>query len=108
MEMGMKLRCIDCGATYPLSEVRYTCDCGGLFDVARDLEELRENISRETFDRRLGGRKVADASGVWRFREMILTVPEDQIVSRPEGNTPQYRSSRLARWVGLDDLALKH
>ncbi len=108
MPIRLELKCIDCGATFPLDEVRYTCDCGGLLDVARDLEELREHISRETFDRRLGGPKLADASGVWRFREMILPVPEDQIVSRPEGNTPQYRSARLARWVGLDDLALKH
>jgi len=37
-----------------------------------------------------------------------LPVPEDAIISRPEGNTPQYRSARLSKWVGLDDLALKH
>jgi len=108
MPTVIELKCIDCGKTFPLDEVRYTCSCGGLLDVARDLEELREHVSRETFDRRLGGRKLADTSGVWRFRELILPVPEDQIISRPEGNTPQYRSSRLARWVGLDDLALKH
>ena len=65
----MELKCIDCGATYPLEQVRYTCDCGGLLDVARDLEELRELVSREAFDRRLGGRSLADISGVWRFRE---------------------------------------
>ncbi len=108
MPAPIELKCIDCGATFPLDEVRYTCECGGLLDVARDLEDLREHVSRETFDRRLGGRSLADASGVWRFRELILPVPQDQIVSRPEGNTPQYRSSRLAQWVGLDDLALKH
>jgi len=106
--MQIQFKCIDCGATFPLDEVRYTCNCGGLLDVARDLEELRELVSREAFDARIGGRKLADASGVWRFRELILPVPEDQIVSRPEGNTPQYRSARLAQWVGLDDLALKH
>jgi threonine synthase len=108
MPIRLELKCIDCGKTFPPDEVRYTCDCGGLLDVVRDLEELREHVSRETFDCRLGGRKLADASGVWRFREIILPVPEDQIVSRPEGNTPQYRSARLAQWVGLDDLALKH
>ncbi len=108
MPIPIELKCIDCGATYPLEEVRYTCDCGGLLDVSHDLEELREQVSRETFDRRLGGRTLVDASGVWRFRELVLPVPEEAIVSRPEGNTPQYRSSRLSRWVGLDDLALKH
>jgi len=108
MPIRLELKCIDCGATYPLDQVRYTCECGGLLDVARDLEDLREQASRDLFDRRLGGRKLADVSGVWRFRELILPVPEIAIVSRPEGNTPQYRSPRLSRWVGLDDLALKH
>ncbi len=108
MPLPIELVCIDCGATYPSDEVRYTCACGGLLDVARDLEELREHVSRERLDARLGGRSTADASGVWRFRELILPVPEEAIVSRPEGNTPQYRSPRLSTWVGLDDLALKH
>jgi len=108
MPTRIELKCIDCGATYPLDQVRYTCECGGLLDVARDLEDLREHVSCDLFDHRLGGRKLADASGVWRFRELILPVPEVAIVSRPEGNTPQYRSPRLSRWVGLDDLALKH
>jgi threonine synthase len=108
MPVPIELVCIDCGATYPSDEVRYTCECGGLLDVARDLEELREHVSREMFDHRLGGRSLADASGVWRFRELILPVPEEAIVSRPEGNTPQYRSQKLSKWVGLDDLALKH
>jgi threonine synthase len=106
--MNAQLKCIDCGATYALDQVRYTCDCGGLLDVARDLEEVRDRVSRETFDRRLGRQSLADASGVWRFRELILPVSENAIVSRPEGNTPLYRSPRLCRWVGLDDLALKH
>ena len=108
MEMRTQLKCIDCGATFALDQVRYTCDCGGLLDVARDLEEARDTVSREAFDRRLGGRSLADASGVWRFRELILPAPEEALVSRPEGNTPQYRSARLSKWSGLDDLALKH
>ena len=108
MNTQLQLQCIDCRATYPLDQVRYTCECGGLLDVARDLEELREHVSRDKFDARLGGRSLADASGVWRFRELILPVPEEAIVSRPEGNTPQYRHPRLSKWTGLDDLAVKH
>src|SRR5512136_344879 len=108
MPVPIELVCIDCGATYPSDEVRYTCQCGGLLDVRRDLEVLRERVSCEIFDSRLGGRSLADSSGVWRFRELILPVPEEAIVSRPEGNTPQYRSLKLSKWAGLDDLALKH
>jgi threonine synthase len=99
---------MDCGATSPLDAVRYACDCGGLLDVAHDLQALHGGVSHALFDRRLGGRSRADASGVWRYRELILPVAEEAIISRPEGNTPLYRSARLSRWTGLDDLALKH
>ena len=61
MPIRLELKCIDCGATFPLDEVRYTCDCGGLLDVARDLEELREHVSRETFD-------AAWVDASWRTR----------------------------------------
>jgi len=40
MPTPIELKCIDCGATYPLSQVRYTCECGGLLDVARDLGDV--------------------------------------------------------------------
>jgi threonine synthase len=116
--MSACLRCELCGKTYSLEEVRYTCDCGGLLDVVHDLEALRGCLSRALFDGRLRGPSPAHtpiapfdplvASGVWRYRELILPVAASQIVSRPEGNTPCYYSSQLARWVGLERLYLKH
>ena len=101
----MFLRCIDCGRQFPASEVRNRCDCGGLLDV--DLA-LSGAISTERFDDRLGSRKHLDQSGVWRFRELLPTIPEDSVVSKPEGNTNLYESSDLAGWAGVDRLVLKH
>ncbi|MFQ6013957.1 MAG: threonine synthase [Anaerolineae bacterium] len=106
--MGYCLRCIACQATYPADEIHYTCHCDGLLDVEHDLEALRELVSPALFDRRLGRQELPEASGVWRYRELILPVPEQAIVSRPEGNTNLYHSPRLAGWVGLDRLYLKH
>lgn len=106
--MDYRLQCIACGAQYPPDELRYVCDCGGLLDVAHDLATLRGEVSRELFDGRRGEWALPYASGVWRYREMILPVDEAAIVSRPEGNTSLYRSQQLSRWVGIDDLALKH
>ena len=106
--MDFKLRCIACGAEYPPQEIRYTCDCGGLLDVEHDLDSLREQVSRELFDGRLGDLALPCASGVWRYRELILPLDEGAIVSRPEGNTNLYRSPRLSNWLGMDDLYLKH
>ncbi len=106
--MNPELRCIQCHVAYPLHESRYTCECGGLLDVWQPLAELRQVVSRELFDSRLGQHCAPYASGVWRFRELILPVGEADIVSRPEGNTPLYADGRLGDWVGLRHLRLKH
>lgn len=122
--MDFKLRCIACGAEYLPQEIRYNCDCGGLLDVEHDLDSLREQVSRELFDNRLGDLALPYASGVWRYRELILPLDERAIVSRPEGNTNLYRPSTalrpssgqgsghcslgLSNWLGVDDLYLKH
>jgi threonine synthase len=51
----------------------------------------------------------ARASGVWRFRELVLPDAADaEIVSQPEGDTPLLFRAAVARWAGLDALLLKH
>jgi threonine synthase len=109
----IQLQCARCAAVYPIDEVRYMCDCGGLLDVSHDLETLRPEVNRHLFDGRLEGAPKPNVaptinSGVWRYRELILPVMANAIVSRPEGNTPLYNHPRLSRWVGLDTLYLKH
>ena len=47
-------------------------------------------------------------SGVWRFRELVLSATEDEIVSHPEGNTPLIERDAIARFVGVDSLLVKH
>jgi len=103
------LQCMDCGRQYPTNEVRYTCECGGLLDVIHDLDALRKTVTRDTFDKRLGTLEAPHASGVWRYRELVNPdLRDDQIVSRPEGNTNLYRSARLADFAGVNQLILKH
>ncbi|HEX7103956.1 MAG TPA: threonine synthase [Nitrolancea sp.] len=101
----MLLRCIECGREYPANEVRNRCDCGGLLDI--DLG-ITSPLSSELFDQRLGSRARLDRSGVWRFRELLPTIPDDAIVSKPEGNTNLYDVESLARWAGVERLVLKH
>jgi len=107
------LQCLQCNRTYPANQVRYLCDCGGLLDVAHDLEALRSHISRGLFDGRLSGApgpKVVPTtdSGVWRYREIILPATADTIVSRPEGNTPLYEHPRVSEYAGVANFYLKH
>lgn len=102
------LVCLTCGQRYALDRRYLQCDCGGLLDVWLDLAALRGQVTRATFDQRLGATTLPYRSGVWRYRELLFPVRDEEIVSRPEGNTNLYRSARLSRWVGLDDLQLKH
>ncbi len=101
----VRLQCLECGTTYPADEARNRCDCGGLLDVALDLET---SISSDLFDSRLGSKGRLDRSGVWRFRELLPTIPEQFIVTKPEGNTNLYESQELSDWAGVDRLVLKH
>jgi len=107
-DLAFHLACVDCGASHPGLELRYRCSCGGTLDVIHDLLALRGGSGFPLFDRRLASKERADRSGVWRFRELVLPLSPDEIVTKPEGNTNLYRSERLASWVGIDDLAFKH
>ncbi len=108
--MSSILQCMNCGREYPIHAVLYTCDsCGGLLDVQHDLAALRQTVTRETFDRRLGSLDAPTSSGVWRYKELVYpAIAAETIVSHNEGNTNLYPSPRLAAWAGVDTLYLKH
>src|SRR6266568_1935752 len=136
---GVALRCVECAACYPGIEEgrppRYRCDCGGVLDVESafvsptDLKSPAGTAWRQLFDERAAmpptwpikdDKVLLDASGVWRYRELILPAPEQYVVSRPEGNTNLYAvgkencgSSRaghrqIGLYAGVDQLFLKH
>jgi threonine synthase len=47
-------------------------------------------------------------SGVWRYRELILDISEEYIVTRGEGNTRLYHAGKAASYVGIPEFFLKH
>src|SRR5262245_50950240 len=96
-----------CGVRHALDEIVYRCEeCGGLLEVRHDLQALKQRSGsewKELFDSRLGRQ-----SGVWSKKEVVL--PElrpENIVSLGEGNSPLIRSERLARELGLEEIAIK-
>jgi threonine synthase len=105
MSVPWLLRCVECDATHDGIELRYRCECGGTLDVEHTFPA---GLTREHFDARLGSADPLDRSGVWRFREMILPLDRDHIVTRGEGATWLYDAPSVARWVGLRALRLKH
>jgi threonine synthase len=84
--MSEWLQCVTCGHRYDPLEIRYTCDCGGLLGVERDAI----HADRALFETRRSSRNPVDQSGVWRFREGVMTVADEAIVTHPEGATRLY------------------
>ncbi len=82
-----------------------------LFNERAAQSLMRPNHSEE---------QLLDSSGVWRYRELILPVPEHYIVTRPEGNTSLYPVGRencgklhaghrnIGYYAQLDTFFLKH
>lgn len=102
--MNEQLVCEKCSSKFPINVIRYDCDCGGLLTVERD----KPLPSAEVFDNRLGSRHRLDQSGVWRFREAVLDVHLDHIVSHPEGRTSLHQRAVLSKSVGIEKLYFKH
>ena len=102
------IRCIDCGREHRPGPI-YRCECGGLLEVAPNMDYLIENVSTGLFDSRLRLRDLPYGSGIWRFRELIHPLVSDgDIVSRPEGNTNLYRHKKITAYTGIEDICLKH
>jgi len=100
--------CMACGNEAVETDPRPRCVlCGGLLEVHHRPPAITPAQLLERFTERRGGTPAAGASGVWRFREIVLPSAED-IVSHPEGNTPLLHREALDRWAGLDRLLLKH
>ena len=104
----MYLECVNCGKTYDPWDLRYKCDCGGILDVKRDLSKIDGAELRKLWDSRWGLKRGVESSGVWRYRELILSVPDEMIVTRQEGNTRLYPAGAAGKWAGLSDLWFKH
>jgi threonine synthase len=99
-----------CRTRFPITEVIYECPtCGGLLEVTYDLAALDpEQLKQQWRTRRMSNHPV-DASGVWRYREIIAFLDsDDRVVTLREGNTPLLDAPAAARYGGLDRLTFKH
>jgi threonine synthase len=111
--VAVELACLNaqCGASFPVTEVIYTCPrCGALIE-ARDpgLTLDPAAVKRIWRGRRLSNAPL-DQSGVWRYRELLgfVDVSKHSVVTLWEGNTPLLEAPRAAHYAGLDALVFKH
>jgi threonine synthase len=84
--MSAWLECLACRKRFDTDENRFACDCGGLLSLERERIALDRNV----VEARRVSRAAVDRSGVWRFREAVLDVPEESIITHPEGATTLY------------------
>jgi threonine synthase len=100
--------CTACGNEMVETDPHPRCSvCGGLLEIHHRPPTLSPTELLDRFTERRGGSPGATASGVWRFREIVLP-SADAVVSYPEGNTPLLHRVALDRWSGVDHLLLKH
>jgi len=110
----MQYYCLECGTTYSIDELYYTCPkCGGVFlleDTGRARLADQKNGAewRATFDAR-AATKTTSLRGIFRFYELMAPVlePED-IVYLGEGNTPIIRASKALEDYAGQPLAYKN
>jgi threonine synthase len=101
--------CEQCGHTVGELDPAAVCPiCGGLLEIFHPPRNDATTL-RARFAERRSALRGPDASGVWRYRELVLPSATDaEIVTHPEGNTPLLARDRAARWTGVERLLMKH
>jgi threonine synthase len=90
-------------ATYGVGETLTACpETDELLDVCYNWDRVPVPASLREFELRWSSRRnPLDASGVWRFRELLPFAPESQLVTIGEGQTVLQQSDHVGRYVGL-------
>ncbi len=99
-------RCINpaCAAEYPIRDILTGCPrCGALLDIAYRWGALPGTPRSWRFaEERAKAASCLDASGVWRFRELMPFYGDERsIVSIGEGKTILQRADLLAKFLGF-------
>jgi threonine synthase len=114
-----QLRCFGCGSRIAGADAQpdFRCaQCGDLFEVEYPGWGQRGGHDRPNpgalkwlwRERRCSGEPL-DASGVWRFRELLPILDSfGNAISLREGNTPLYHLPRAAKALGIDRIFAKH
>ena len=102
-----RFRCISCGdlsdaaaPEFPLRAVRRSIG-DHISRTGKNLRPDAAQLKAAWRDRRLSSNAV-DQSGVWRFRDLLPAIEDDQqAITLREGNTPLYELPRCSRITGV-------
>ena len=90
------LECSRCKKTYPHTQLKNLCDCGGPLLARYDLKAAKKTLTREALRSR--------PTTMWRYEEVL---PSREPVTLGEGTTPVLHAKRLGASMGLSNLYIK-
>jgi len=108
-----RFHCISCGHLSASAGQDFRCaDCSDLLEITYPSWKVsppHAQTLKSTWSQRRLSHSGNDLSGVWRFRELLPTLSDQEhIVTLREGNTPLYELPRCARTTGVPRLFAKH
>ncbi len=93
------LECPKCSATHEPEQPHQLCRCGSPLLVKYDMKKVAANMTKE---------KVASRPpDLWRYRELLPVVKDENIVTMGEGMTPLLRLDRLGQRIGMKNVYMK-
>lgn len=109
MNSPVYLQCMapTCGATFEINAMHYACPrCAALLDVRYQWSRLSVPKSLIEFDARHAAsandiESRLNASGVWRFRDLLPVAPDEDLVTLGEGRTHLQQADELATALGM-------
>jgi len=108
-----RFRCIACGDLSDAASQDFRCSqCGDLLEITYPgWQRAKPDPThlKTTWRNRRISQCAVDLSGVWRFRDLLPALDDDQqAITLREGNTPLYELPRCARITGVPRLFAKH
>jgi len=107
MSYALGLRCIKCGAEYPLGKMFEGCPkCKtdkmiANLEVDYDYDGVAGVLNRETIEKR------GKEKGVWKYKELLPVTAQRYMFTLGEGDTPLIRCNRLGDKIGVKKLYIK-
>ncbi len=110
---NFRFRCIACGDLSDAASQDFRCgQCGDLLEITYPTWKERKPDAaklKSTWQKRRLSSSPVDMSGVWRYRDLLPALDdEQQVITLREGNTPLYELPQCARITGVPRLFAKH
>jgi len=110
---AFRFRCIACGDLSDQARQDFRCaHCGDLLEITyphwKESGGAGQDL-KSTWRQRRVSQSAVDLSGVWRFRDVLPGLEnDDQAITLREGNAPLYELLQCARITGVPRLFAKH